>query len=431
MTVSNWNLLLFACLAWAVQGCAEERIVVAPPAYTIVHDRFVVGDKAWSFPSGGFRKGPRAIGARKIAAVLPTWAWVDDVPLGEGTAEARQKLLFETFLKSGMTKFDFFFEIRGDAREYGEVLHEVIVPAPSPADDAWREQAKREWLCQPATGSELVNSGRDRSSVGRSFNTFVIGTHSVEQELLTPKRNPPSGADIEISWAPWFAERLKDPDWLVSLWSVPGERPQTKTKNFGGHTVLWHREEKRPTYIAWMSGDKVISIGGSSRIIDEVLALYLAKYPSDLPKNYEFDPQRWLINVLERWRGPMATAIDEPAWGMRDQFAWWVWDDALADQYAYWVPRFQDERPSGKEDEQKYSLVTRDDYEAMMKKYFEEYIWGPNPAEPRLDVQGYQAAVVAWRRHYLDVKVPAVIERLRKHGLKYDKDEKQWRFEDQ
>ena len=42
-----------------------------------------------------------------------------------------------------------------------------------------------------------------------------------------------------------------------------------------------------------------------------------------------------------------------------------------------------------------------------------------------------EAAVIAWRRNYLDVKIPAVIERVRKHGLRYDKEAKCWKFGDQ
>jgi hypothetical protein len=424
----------------SLAGCAENHVQnEAPnsgkPQYHIVHDRFVLNDeeKAWRFPSEltGTWTGDKAIGARKIARVLPTWAYVENVPPGTPSLEPRHQKLFEAFLERNRKPCDFFFEPPSSLGE-GKLYHFVIKTAPTSTDDAWSDQAVKDWLCTPPPGAEWVSAGDQANSVP-FFSPWSWSPKHAEQEVITPKRNPPSGADIKIGWAPWSAERLKNPDWLVPLWPGRDIFPKIEARAFRGHSILWVREkEGKPAYVAWFSGDKVITINSSNRIAEEVVSVYLEKYPSDLPKGYEFDPERWLINVFAGWRARMEAALDEPAWGMRDQFAWWVWDDALIDQWSFFVPKFPSGKPDGSLDESEICQLTDwRSYQRMMQQNFDEFIWGPDLANPRLDIPGYQAAVVAWRRNYLDVKIPAVIERVRKHGLQFDQESKRWKFGDQ
>ena len=75
-------------------------------------------------------------------------------------------------------------------------------------------------------------------------------------------------------------------------------------------------------------------------------------------------------------------------------------------------------------------VPTEEEYDAAQKALWEQYVWGPKPAEPLIDLDGYTRAVVAWRQHVLEVRLPKILKRLKAGDFIYDRKGNIWRYKD-
>jgi len=298
------------------------------------------------------------------------------------------------------------------------------------SDMEWEKTVALTWLVEVPPGSKLkrlLGSGGDGAVANSGFN----GWKEVRWEFLLPKKPLPSGVDVIIEHEDNRQDQMRDPDWFGARFNTMEGRvtaPRVAVVKHAGQLVFRWEAKGFGMQTTWPSQGRMVDCHGSSSIMDEVVTMVLAKHPSDLPANYrKFSPKQALVNQIEHQIPLLTAAINEPPLLLGHRYKPWAWVIGLGHLALGCRPIMTE---ADGPDWQDYHLPTGEEYHQVQRDLWEKHVWGPDPDEPLVDLDGYTQAVVAWRQHVLSVRLPKILARLKAGDVEYDDDRKVWRFDD-
>jgi hypothetical protein len=397
-----------------------------PPAITGSYQSELIGDKqSWTIRLGNhledrfYRKEEREK-FLKLIKRLPFIALIDTTD-----PDAARRALLEHARDPDVYRRPVFVPHHEDSI----LAFRSFMPTWTRTDNEWEKSVAPTWLVDVPAGSNLRRIHDPEGDI--IANSGFNGRKEVRWELLLPKKPLPAGVDVFIEQRDNRQDQMRDPDWFGARFNtLEGgvTAPRVTVVTYAGQRVFRWEAKGYGMQTTWPSQGRKVDCHGSSSIMDEVVPLVLAKHPSDLPADYrKFNPKQALVNQIEHQIPLLTAAINEPPLLLGHRYKPWAWVIGLGHLALGCRPVMTE---ADGPDWQDYVLPTADEYHQAQRELWEKHVWGPDPEEPLVDLDGYTKAVVAWRQQVLSVRLPKILARLKAGDIEYDEERKAWRFDD-
>ncbi len=265
----------------------------------------------------------------QAAVPLPDQVWADlprrVVPIQISLDAANGKVRdgsWIPFVQSQVSSLeDVVLCVYGDKK--GDLDYTEFEPTPTPDQEAWCHGLVDRWLIPLPDG--YVQAGLAAGHIS-AWNKWYWGNSSRIHVVRGAAPKVGSGGPSDHVY--WYDRAMSDEDMLVEV-AGASEKLEIR-KEFGQYVCLYPEwgDQSLRAEVAWPSGQFLVRLSVPRVLYKAEVTAYLEKYPSSWKNQIEYDPQRLMLQVLNKAIADMSKHIDGPLESLRYSFRTYPFDDA-------------------------------------------------------------------------------------------------------